>query len=403
MIIFACIILLILFLILPTYLIKISRRFSLDKFLSDIIFCYLVGILAANTKWLWLHGWGLDASKAIDSATQSFTTELASASVMFAIPMLLMLNNVKDWLKHTRRNTLIFLSFSFSVMCICFSVGYWYKNSLPHSEIATGMMTGVYIGGTPNMVAISKALEADKALFGLLNATDTFCSAFYIFFMFSFAKPLLGRFLPKFKSTLPGTEIIEELKDEYEYPFPPKAWKWPVLRPLLIGIGISVCAIAVSLVPAILFPNSDGKMNTTLLVLVLTSIGIGLSFFEQIRKLTAVYSFAHYLLLVFGICAGYMADFGHMINEGGQYLVFNIIIITLILILHFLLALILRVDIDSFIICSVANVMGPPFMAQAASSIKNRELIPVGITLALLGLAIANYCGIFVYTLLRSL
>lgn len=375
-----------------------SRRLSLDKVLSDIVTCYLVGILAANTKWLWLHGWGFEASKAIDTATFGFTEKLALVCVMFAIPMLLMLNNVKDWLKHARRNTLIFLSFSFSVMCICFSIGYWYKDSLPQAEIATGMMTGVYIGGTPNMVAISKALGAEDSLFGLLNATDTFCSAFYLFFMFSIAKPLLGRFLPKFQSTLPESEIVEELKDEIEHPFPPKDWEWNAFKPLLIGIGVSIGAIALALIPA-LFPS--GELNITVLVLALTTIGIGLSFFEKIRKLTAVYNFAQYLLLIFGLCAGYMADFGNMINEGGQYLGFNIIIITLILIFHFLIALILRVDVDSFIVCSVANVMGPPFMAQTAASIKNRELVPVGLTLALLGLAIANYCGILVYTLLK--
>ena len=89
-----------------------------------------------------------------------------------------------------------------------------------------------------------------------------------------------------------------------------------------------------------------------------------------------------------------------MIAEGGQYLIFNAIILGSISIGHILLAIIFRVDVDSFIICSVANVMGPPFIGQACSSIKNKTLIPVGISLGLLGLAIANYIGILISYLL---
>ena len=40
--------------------------------------------------------------------------------------------------------------------------------------------------------------------------------------------------------------------------------------------------------------------------------------------------------------------------------------------------------------------MGPPFVVQMASSIKNQELLPVAISLSILGLALGNYIGIFV-------
>jgi uncharacterized membrane protein len=75
-------------------------------------------------------------------------------------------------------------------------------------------------------------------------------------------------------------------------------------------------------------------------------------------------------------------------------------IISLILAAHIILAIILRVDVDSFIICSCANVMGPPFIGQTCAAIKNKELIPVGISLGLLGLAIANYIGVLISYLL---
>ncbi|MFO0005737.1 MAG: DUF819 family protein, partial [bacterium] len=111
----------------------------------------------------------------------------------------------------------IFLIFSFCVATICYSVGYAFRESIQNHDIAAGMMTGVYIGGTPNMVAISKALNAEESMFTLLNATDTFCSALYLLFMFSLAKPLLRHVLPAFKvnsenlnsNSLASSEISE--------------------------------------------------------------------------------------------------------------------------------------------------------------------------------------------------
>ena len=91
-----------------------------------------------------------------------------------------------------------------------------------------------------------------------------------------------------------------------------------------------------------------------------------------------------------------MADFAEVIDKGGDYLMFNAIIIVSIVSLHLLLAVLFRSDVDSFIIASTASILGPPFIGQVAGAIKNRELIPVGIALGLLGLTIGNFCGIFV-------
>jgi uncharacterized membrane protein len=169
---------------------------------------------------------------------------------------------------------------------------------------------------------------------------------------------------------------------------------------LLIALLIAILSIAISLIPALLLPDANGEMNSTVLILLLTSIGIAISFNKKIRTLPGVYNFAQYLLLVFGLSTGFLADFAKMIAEGGDFLIFNAIILSCILLGHILLAIILRVDTDSFIICSVANVMGPPFIGQACSAIKNKELIPVGISLGLLGLAIANYVGVLISYLL---
>jgi uncharacterized membrane protein len=68
--------------------------------------------------------------------------------------------------------------------------------------------------------------------------------------------------------------------------------------------------------------------------------------------------------------------------------------------LHLMLSRIIRSDADSFMISSIALIMGPPFVAQTAAALKNKELLPVGIALSLLGFALANYAGVLVAWLL---
>jgi uncharacterized membrane protein len=386
--------------ILPYFLVKMSRKILLDKWLSDIVICYAVGILLGNTKSIWLYSWSLEGMEQTDKLLLASAKEMAGIAVILAIPMLLMINNIKDWLSYTAKNTLVFLLFALCVASICYGVGFAFRDSIAEHDIAAGMMTGVYIGGTPNMVAISKALNAEESMFTLLNATDTFCSAVYLIFMLSFAKLLLRKILPVFKENAANI-LADDLKlKQDEIPFPPKVLNKKTLMPLLLGLLISIAAIGVSVIPAFLLPDANGEMNSTILILLLTTIGIALSFNARIRNLTGVFNFAQYLLLVFGLSTGFLADFGHMIAEGGQYLIFNAIILGSILIGHTLLAIIFRVDCDSFIICSCANVMGPPFIGQACAAIKNKTLIPVGISLGLLGLAIANYIGILISYLL---
>jgi uncharacterized membrane protein len=71
--------------------------------------------------------------------------------------------------------------------------------------------------------------------------------------------------------------------------------------------------------------------------------------------------------------------------------------------LHVLLARLFRVDTDTLLITSTAAICSPPFVGMVAVAIRNRSLIPAGITTGIVGYAIGNYLGISVSLLLRGL
>jgi uncharacterized membrane protein len=391
---------LVIFFVLPAYLIRLSRRFNANKLVGDIVICYGIGMLIGNTKGFWLYRWTNGGFKEVVESIADISTQTAQISaytaVLLAIPLLLMINNVTVWMKYTGKIMAVFFLGVLSAMVVCITLGYVYRHNLPDAATTSGMLTGVYIGGTPNMVAVSKALQADDELFAVLNATDTICSGLYFLLLLSIGKVVIRLLLPAFQSRLGQATAADEDENETHPSFPPERANWKTIKPLATSTGIALVAVMVASIPAFLLPDAKGGFNQTVLMLTLTTLGIGMSFNATVRNLQGVYGYAQYLLLIFGLAAGYMSDFVYVLEVGSNYLSFNAIVITCIIGLHLFLSWIIRADTDSFMISSTATIMGPPFVAQMSASLKNKELLPVGIAFSLLGLGLANYAGVLV-------
>mgnify|MGYP001133553604 CR=1 FL=1 len=70
--------------------------------------------------------------------------------------------------------------------------------------------------------------------------------------------------------------------------------------------------------------------------------------------------------------------------------------------MHGIFSRIFKVDADNFLIISVALSMSPPIVPVVASSLKNREIILLGLIIGLVGYALGNYIGILMGFLIQS-
>lgn len=377
----------IIFCVLPYFLAKASRKLKVDKLLSDVVICFLVGILIGNTKQFWLPELSLYQPMFVVAENAS------TISVLLAVPMLLFIADMTEWMKYTGK---LLVSFLICIVCVISSallMAYLFPDIEGVAKVA-GMLTGTYIGGTPNMVAISQAVEAPTELFVLVNSSDIFCSGLYFLFITSFAQRIYGVVLPKFKSLKTSEEVEESTM--YDQSFPPKYLNKETITPLLTAIGVSALVIGLSVGLGILFQDSEGKMNQVAVLLGLTSISVGFSFVKKIRNLKGVYEFAQYLLLIFGVAAGFMADFGQVIEKGGDILLFTACFAGFLVLAHLILSTIFRIDVDTFIVTAAACIYGPPFIGQTCAALNNREILAAGMALATVGLAMGNYMGILV-------
>jgi len=365
---------------LPAILMRVENKVKLIKWVSPIIICYLAGIIIANTNFL--------------NPEDDFIRTITEISIGLAIPLLLFSANLKKWLGQAGKTL---LSFGISVLGVLIAsiLAYLvFSDNIPEANKASGMMIGVYTGGTANLNAIGIALEAADEVLVLLNSADVIISGVYFIFLLTVAKPLLRLFLPAFKNSKKNgdSNYTFELNDLKGHSVKSNIWR------ILIGLGLALIVLGISAGVTILI---SGGMKESIVMLLITTLAIGCSFNVKVRNLRGTYRTAEYLLLVFAVAIGCLANLRELLNASSHLFLFCGFVIVVSIIIHFSLAAVFRIDADTVIITSTAAIYGPAFVGPVANALKNPRVIVSGITMGLLGYSLAYYVGMGVAKLLN--
>jgi uncharacterized membrane protein len=347
--------------------------------LSPVVCCYVLGIIFANIP-------GID----VNSAISKMATE---ASVPLAIPLLLFGTHFIKWFRLAKSTVLSFVLIVVTVCFVSIVVSLFFKEDLPNYWQLAGMMVGVYTGGTPNLTAIGLAVGASESDFILMNGADLLLGAAYLLFILTFGLKLIGKILPAFKFTTDNSETIAHS------PWSTLSSKVKAKNSILMIISSGVI-LGISLGLSQLF---FGKDNVGFIILVITTLGIALSFKSKIREFIGSYEVGQYLLLVFCVGIGTMANIQELSNGSLLYVSFLGSVMVLSIFIHLLLCAFFKIDRDTAIITSVAGIFGPPFVGPVAQRLQNREIVVSGLTSGLVGYAIGNYLGLAVAYFVKSL
>jgi uncharacterized membrane protein len=264
----------------------------------------------------------------------------------------------------------------------------------PETWKMAGMTVGVYTGGTPNMSAIGLALGVTDEKFVLVNGADVVLSAVYLLFLMTIAQRVLLKFLPAFQRT--GVADGEPHASGMESD-PMLALK---TRPREVAgaMGLSVLIAGFTVGVVSIF---DGSLPIAPVILSVTTLGIALSFVPRIRDLAGSYETGQYLLLIFAVGIGTLANLREMADAFSTVFVFVAIVLGGSILLHYVLAAIFRIDADTVLITSTAAVFGPAFIGPIAAVLKNREIVVSGLTTGVVGYAVGNYAGLAIAYVLR--
>lgn len=105
----------------------------------------------------------------------------------------------------------------------------------------------------------------------------------------------------------------------------------------------------------------------------MTTLSIAASRLEVIKKLRGSFQVGEYLLLIFCVGLGLLADLEQLAGGGFQIVILTISTILGTVGLHLLLAKIFKVDDEAFLVTSTATIFGPPFIPQIAATIGNPQ------------------------------
>jgi uncharacterized membrane protein len=359
----------------PVIIQKFKHKIPFSNFFSPIVLCYATGILLSIIN------------KERDNLFFNVATWISQISILVAIPLLLYGSSSIKRLIGYKSLGLSFFFASISSAISCFLVAWWFKNDDTSFAQIGAMLTGLYIGGTPNMQAIGFALKGDPKLTVQLTAADALIGGSYLVLLTSIVPTLTSYVLPRFKEN-----IIDD--EQMSISTPLKMERWDNLTLVFFTLGW----LSVLLGLLFTFEQID---NTVIILFFITGISIILSFFKFINKRSASsFKLGEYLLLVFSLSLSIQGKWSDITR--GSNLLFIITAASMYgsICIHLILSRLFRIDRDTFLISSTAAIYGPPFVTQIASVIKNKYLLMPGILAGLLGYAIGNYIGLAVYYLL---
>jgi uncharacterized membrane protein len=371
----------------PRLMVALSKRVRLLGILGPVFFCYAGGFLL---------------SLAIPDT--SLAMDISEVLIPIAIPLILFsadLSSVKRLAKPMLNSFLLMIAAVTLVSGIAYAV---FRTQLADAYKYAGMIIGLYTGGTPNLMAIGSALSVGDSHIVLANTADVVVGGIYFLLLISVMPRIARRFLKPFKpageTSAPsdGETYLRNLEESFIPAKEPFSVKSILRRAPIVLLGVLSLVVAAGLAMLI-----TGELNVVVIMLVVTSCGIGFSFIKKVRSAPGSYSAGQYLILMFSIGIGLSFDFSAIRMESIMFLAMFALAQFGAIIVHLILAKICKIDADTALITSTAGIYGPAFIAPTADALNNREIVLPGLICGILGYAVGNYLGIGFSFVLKSI
>lgn len=367
----------------PYLILRGTLKYSFLEKIGTVVLCFFSGLILSFTGLISENG----------AQIQEIIMNL---SVLIALPLLLFGRDVKQFKNLAGKTILsLFLGLLSLVIILVIAKIIW-QNKIDNFSKLSGLLVGLYTGGTPNLAALQVALEVDPATYLIVNTYDLFFGAIYLLFMMTFGKVLFRFILPKFKKSLNNKEFEEiEYNERAKDPFSFKNLK-TTTKSLFLSLFIATFSAVISFL-------ITGKLSMLLLILVLTSLSLFAGTRKSVKKLDKSFDLGMYFILVFSIALASMVR-TEMFYNLNQYIFFFVGFTVLgTFFLHAIFSSIFRIDRDTTFVTSTALICSPPFVPMIANSLNNKEIILPGISVGLIGYAIGNYLGVTIFWIFENI
>lgn len=375
----------------PAAMLALCRKVAFLRILGPVFLCYAGGFLVSL-----LPVPGLD---------KGFPMSLAEIMIPLAIPMILFSADLKSLSRLGGRALLSFGLGSLAVV-LAATLGFFLSRArLDGSAELAGMLTGLYTGGTPNLMAIGVALGVSGDRLVLANTADMVAGALYFLLLLTVADRLVRKVL---KSPVPAEEPPAgeataagngpQLGTAAEYLDVEVHGSLRNRARLLLPFLASILGLGLSAGLALLL---TGTLDVAIVMVGVTTAGILGSLVRPLRTVPGTYAAGQYLIYIFSAAIGMSMDL-RALGQGALPLLVLLLSVQFgAVLLHLLFCLLFRIDAHTMLITSTAGIFGPAFIPPVANALSNRAILLPGLLCGILGYAIGNYLGIGLALLLR--
>ncbi|MCF6244822.1 MAG: DUF819 family protein [Sulfurovum sp.] len=361
-----------------------KSQHKLFEYLPAIVIIYFT-VMLASTFGLW------EKTDSINATYKAVKSNLLPAMIF----LMLLLADMREIFKLGSKMLLTFLLASVSI-----ALGFIGMFSLLHTSFGEeawkpfAALSGSWMGGTANMVAIQGALNIPDSDMGYTLLIDSIDYAIWVMILLA-----LVPFAKTFNRwTKADTSIIDEVGEKLALK---ETNKKPLdFASLFFLLGFSLFISAFSQYSASFLPTTDFLTQTTWVVIIATFAGI-LFAITPLAKISGSSEIANIMLYLIVALIASRANFTEL-TQAPLYIFSGFLILSIHLMIMILFAKIFKLDLFTLGVASLANIGGvasAPILASAYS----KALIPIGVLMAMLGYILGTFGGLMVAKVLEGI
>ena len=377
----------------PLLVMLTAKRWPVIEKISPMVILYVIGLVVGNVG--------------IVGKEQTYIFENTSnAAVLTSIPLMLCSCDFRKW--SAAAVIKAFLTGLVSILAVNIIGFFLFRSQAVASGVSpedfakvTAAMTGIYTGGIPNFAPVAKAVGLPDNLFLIVSGYDLVVTAVYLLVIVFLGEKIVRWFFPK---TEKAPTLPEETETETtQTPNPEKSHK--TLKQKILNRAVAILGSIVIVTMAVgftyLFPV---KNATALIIIVITTLSILLSFWKPVRKLEGTFDTGLYFVYVFCLAVATQVNVHDLEFSKYIYILYYIAFVIFgSLVLQILLARLFKIGGGMVLTSSISLINSPPFVPMVAAVLHDKSVILPGIAIGLLGYAVGNYLGIGIFTLLAAL
>ncbi|MCW8926763.1 MAG: DUF819 family protein [Xanthomonadales bacterium] len=361
-------------------------RFIEQRYKQSLFFTYLPAAVLLYLVIMLLSTFGVWERNADISAAYF---ELKRALLPAMIFLMLLKSDLRQIRRLGGKMLLGFFSASISIgigFVVSFAIfSQWME---PQAWKAFAALSGSWMGGTGNMLAIQGSLNIAESEMGYTLLIDSIDYALWVMLLLALV-PFANIFN---RWTKADTQVLDRIGQELEENGGEK--QRPVeFTDMIFLLGIAFAVAALSLTVAKILPTTAFFTVTTWTVLIVTVTGV-LAAMTPLGKMPGSGEMSSVMLFVIIALIASRANFAEL-GQAPLYVVAGMVILLVHALVMLCVARFFKLDLFTCGIASLANIGGvasAPILAAAYSQV----LIPIGVLMAMIGYIIGTGGGLLV-------